>query len=102
MATGLQATLPRLWSSGRRRFQNGAQDSVSVPGVALMICVILENWLNLPSTSFSLISKEVSSYVFSLDCYEDLKKKNKVITSPEKTRMRAGYALTLLIQGSLD
>ena len=84
MATGLQATLPRLWSSGSRRFQNGAQDSVSVPGVALMICVILENWLNLPSTSFSLIYKEVSSYVFSLDCYEDLKKKKIRSLLPQK------------------
>lgn len=75
MATGLQATLPRLWSSGSRRFQNGARESASVPGAALMICVILENWLNLPSTSVpSSLKKEVSSSLFSLHGYEDLKK----------------------------
>ena len=71
MATWLQATLPRLWASGSRRFQNGARDFASVPGAALMICVILENWFHLPSTSCFLISKEVSSYLFSLDSYKD-------------------------------
>lgn len=98
MAACPQAPLPRLWSPGSRRFQNGARDSASVLGAALMICVILENWLNLSSISCFLISedREVRSYLLSLGCYED----KEISSFPRENK--ASYALTLLIQGALD
>lgn len=54
----LRAPLPRVWSLGSRMFQNGIPDSVSVPGAALRVCVILQKRLHFSSTSSFLISKD--------------------------------------------